>query len=46
MGKYDKNTFSIYQNLEDHDYVYPTVTELTKNHQGGNKQRNIDYADQ
>jgi hypothetical protein len=41
-----KDTFVVKQDTEGHEYVTPTVTETTKNHQGGNKQKDIDYSDQ
>ena len=33
-----RNTFAIQQDSECHEYVSPTVTEVTQNHQGGNRE--------
>ena len=41
-----KDTFVFEQDAEGHEYVAFAKTETTKNHQGGYKQRDIDYSDQ
>ena len=41
-----KNTFNSGTDTEGHDYVSMETTEITKNHQGGHKQNDIDYDDQ
>ena len=41
-----KDTFTVKTNDEDIAYVCMTHTEVTKNHQGGHKQHDIDYSDQ
>ena len=41
-----KDTFVFEQDTEGHEYVAFAKTETTKNHQGGYKQRDIDYSDQ
>ena len=40
------DTFVFEQDAEGHEYVVFAKTETTKNHQGGYKQRDIDYLDQ
>lgn len=44
--KMSKSTFAVNTDSEGHEYVASTSTEVTKNHQGGNKQSQIDYDDQ
>ena len=41
-----KNTFQVKDDTEGHRYVTMSVTETTKNHQGGHRQREQDYSDQ
>ena len=41
-----KNTFVIKVDTEGHEYVTMNKTETTKNHQGGHKQKDLDYSDQ
>ena len=41
-----KKTFVEQEDSEGHEYIAPAHTEVTKNHQGGHKQTNIDYSDQ
>lgn len=41
-----KNTFAVEADSEGHKYVAMKITEVTKNHQGGHKQKDIDYAKQ
>ena len=41
-----KNTFAVATDTEGHEYVSTNMTEVTKNDQGGHKQKDIDYEDQ
>lgn len=41
-----KNTFCVDTDTEGHESVSMNTTEVTKNHQGGHKQTDIDYSDQ
>ena len=41
-----KDTFFLKNDTEGHRYVTSNTTEVTKNHQGGHKQHQIDYSDQ
>ena len=41
-----KGMFAVNTDLEGHQYVHMTTTETTKNHQGGHKQKDINYNDQ
>ena len=40
-----QDTFSVKIDNEQHEYVAMNKTEVTKNHQGGHKQSEIDYSD-
>ena len=46
LASMTKDTFVFEQDAEGHEYVAFAKTETTKNHQGGYKQRDIDYSDQ